>query len=223
MERGGTNNAICVLLFYSAMCMGGQHWTYKGAMDLIRNHRLDTECFASPLNSLTIATKENRDWASPPRDEGGKEMEMKFCSISKAVDGPFGSIGDFFSSPYIKGRAGLSVNPPYTEFVLERAARRATQLLDDAWINRVAFIGPDWDDAAFVSILTSSPHFVSKETRGWQEMGIFNFDWEKSPKADKKIFVLTLERKGDVGNQTTCSVSTGASRDLTPNTDPSHH
>jgi DNA-directed RNA polymerase beta' subunit len=186
---------LCMLLAYATLFPGGQQWTYL-AFDRYRSLKAEiTEGFASPLNSLALMREE------PWRPEAARDLPFDgFCSLFPTLDAPFGSIGDFFSTPI--ATPAVAVNPPYTEKVLAAAARRTVELLTDprSPVRIATFIGPaDWKDAEFEAILraAASPQLsVGAEKLTWAQANAYDLGRERPLANDvKTIYFFTLARR----------------------------
>lgn len=157
---GGARAAYRVALRYAgaAAGAGGQQWATPAPLaDALWGAGVRLEAFASPLNSLA--------WG-----RGGA-----FFSAFPDVDAPFGSRGSFFAgvcslcdAKDAKVRAssfppgGWLVNPPFTEALLERAARCVEAALATPGPPfAVYFVAPAWRDSAAWRLLAASRFLVA--------------------------------------------------------------
>ena len=129
--------AFCLLLRYDALGGHGyQAAVGEDAFDvLLAQLNCQQECFASPFNC----------------------RYERFCSAFLDVDGPFGSIGSFFSPTFAPVRGCFQANPPFVPPVMEAMAAKIDKLLRSA-SGGLTFIVivPAWTQLPFWDSLASS-------------------------------------------------------------------
>lgn len=143
--RGSDAQILLMLLEYAIYVSPGLNWQVpKSAYQyLIEKHGLTLEGCASPVNSQMLPL-------------GGK-----YCSPSFFSDAIFGSVGSIFVTD-IAGEVTL-INPPFVEDFMEAVAIKIeATLTEQKKSTTIIFIGPQWLDAKFFTILAASPHLKSR-------------------------------------------------------------
>jgi hypothetical protein len=192
LKIASKDDVLCMLMAYNSLLASGMQYTY-----LLFDHYKSvgekdkggiTECFASPLNSLTLMSHE--PWRKT------RMNFAHFCSLFSVLDSPFGSIGNFFiTSPKTKI---IAINPPYTEKVLLLAAERAIALLLDpsSPVEVASYIGPVWHDSQYeVTLRAAESKKITVQIKEytWAEADAYDMqDEHLIPAPGKKIFVCIL-------------------------------
>lgn len=144
------NSIVMMVMRYSIFDYSGQQWSIGNNVYTYISKLLGLtfglEMFASPLNN-TI-----------PR----------FCSVFSDTDSLFGSLGSFYnltSTILIESNIkAVLFNPPYLPKLLDNATTHLLKILEECKavnhnISVIAFL-PNWYDAVFTNLLTTSP-FIS--------------------------------------------------------------
>lgn len=118
-----------MVMTYASVLPGPQHWNAsRRHYEIYYEHGIRVEGFASPINAQLLAIDET----------------TKFCSLFPHVDGPFGSIGNFFDVDF----AGkVAVGPPYTEELLKRIADKVIKDCESGRPVRFYVTHANWADA----------------------------------------------------------------------------
>lgn len=131
---------FCVLARYELFAGGAGYqmaFTDEGFKWLRENLKVDTECFASPLNC----------WND------------NFCSLAVDTDRFFGSKGNFFKLiiPPIGG--AYEANPPFVEAVIDKCAESILHNLKNT-VGPLTFvvIVPDWTNCAGIKAMRDSEY-----------------------------------------------------------------
>lgn len=138
-----TASAICPMVVrYACLLPRGQQWAIPGPIyrHLVDNYGVTIEGFASPLNSQIITLRKSG---------------LGFCSLFPDVDGPFGSVGDFFQTN-LTGRSVIA-NPPFVPAIMDRMVQRINQVCEEGSV-RFFVVVPEWTDAEFYLGLLKSSH-----------------------------------------------------------------
>jgi hypothetical protein len=169
---------ICMTMYYDSLIMGPEHWAINSALDEFVTHKYDTEAFASPLNSLALEA----------RFSVAKEARLVpgYFSLNFETDKYFDSLGNLFTEGLAcKGKVWY-INPPFTEQILEDAAKFVIALLTGRKDAQVYFYGPKWDvtsstfkKANFVAILEDSPFVVEKRAVTSTDIEVFDYKKEE--------------------------------------------
>ncbi len=174
---------VSAAIRYSNLLPRGQQWhvpsvIYKKLMSVMG---ITLEGFASPFNF------------NVPR----------FCSIMPKEDAVFGSIGSFFDTS-LSGEKVI-INPPYIENILNLAAKKSLDDLDNPEETLIIFISPEWKDANYHIELSKSPYLVKKithtsgtyyyENEGARIPAKFNSTWFILSNFDLKIDYLETINK----------------------------
>ena len=139
---------FCALTRYQALGGHGSQCAVPPAcFDVLRERlHVSLECFASPMNT----------------------RHERFCSLFPDVDGPFGSIGSFFS--FRPSSGSYEANPPFEPHTLLAAVRHAEDLLTNAESRQqplsFAFVVPTWEPLPFHHQLQKSRWLRTPESAG---------------------------------------------------------
>lgn len=142
IEIGGEEATTKLLLRYSTILAGSQHWRVPVEVYKFINSHLpiDIEGFASPINSQLMMIKDN----------------ARFCSVFEA-DKIFGSLGSFFNLD-IRGKT-MTVMLPYVPALLVRAYDKISQTLESTTEPTTFIVGlPGWYDADFINNFIDSKY-----------------------------------------------------------------
>lgn len=144
-SRGSDAQILSMLLEYAMYPSPSLSWQIPKAVYqcMVEKHGLTLEGCASPINSQVL------------------EFGKKYCSPSFATDEVFGSVGDLFATD-LDGEVAM-INPPFVEDFMEAVAIKIEATLNNAKKNTtIVFVGPNWSDAKFYTLLSGSTHL--KET-----------------------------------------------------------
>jgi hypothetical protein len=176
VQTFGEEPTATMLMRYEAAGSGSYQWG-----DPVSVHRLyyvefgaRHEGFSSPLNSRFLG-----------------QSGIKFCSAFPDVDAPFGCVGNFFQVDLGKHEGGWTVNPPFIESVLERAAEKVLQCFQNGHKCYFFMNFPYWTDSRGWQLLDQSPH---KTARFDFEAGEFliqdSYGGSIRPRMKLSIFVM---------------------------------
>ena len=137
---------------------------------------VNLEGFATPINAQILAVNPN----------------LWFCSLFPDTDGPFGSQGSFFRSKFSQAR--MTIYPPFIEAVVNSTARHlATMFAEGSQLFAIIAV-PNWTDAEFYPILTTSVYckafFTIKKFENYSE------DLRGRHKLNKVDDIIVIWNKG---------------------------
>jgi hypothetical protein len=147
IEIGGCNAAVRVAMRYAAVGGTGQQWGLPQYHHdyLYEMHGVRGEAFASPLNSRYLG-----------------KPNAHFCSLFVDTDACYGSLGSFFAQDMHALRGNWTVNPPYVESLMARAAAKVCDSMTYDHPQTVFAIMPHWTDTASYELYHRSPFLVSE-------------------------------------------------------------
>lgn len=137
---------------------------------------VNLEGFATPINAQILAVDPN----------------LWFCSLFPDTDGPFGSQGSFFKTKF--SRARMTIYPPFVEAVVDQTAVHLASMFDEGEQLFAVITVPDWKDAKYYPILTTSSYckktFTIKKNENYSE------DLRGKPKLNKVDDLIVIWNKG---------------------------
>jgi hypothetical protein len=140
LSMGSRNQLATMLMRYSAIISGSQHWSIPGKIYKYIIGKYETadrtfiEGFTSPVNSQIIRLNNNK-------------RKYKFCSLFPDTDEVYGSLGSFFD--YNFSDVNVIVNPPFIEPLMNMLAKKINAILLKNSNVRWFIIVPSWRDAEY--------------------------------------------------------------------------
>lgn len=141
LRKFGNDEQIAIMcLRYSSLVAGSQQWNIPAAVYevLVNTFKITIEGFASPINSQII-----------------RYPNTKFCSLFPDIDGPFGSVGDFFEYDFVGTRA--AINPPYILDIMNATAEKVVATMETAESKNeptLLFVTvPNWTNTKYGEVL----------------------------------------------------------------------
>lgn len=144
LKRFKPNDIRHVLLRYSSIIAGSQHWSVGFSMynHLYTRYNVRWEGFSSPLNSKLLG-----------------RPGARFCSLFYDTDQPFGSLGSIFKTDLLNPlkakkpakSIAWTINPPYVIDILNLSSIKILRAVKRAMQKRVNlfiwYIMPAWTDS----------------------------------------------------------------------------
>jgi hypothetical protein len=171
---------IDMVVRYQILQPGGQQWAASDALmdELVKTHDIDTEGFASPLNSYFIRS-------------GLKAKEptkYRVCTLFKD-DSVFGCDTDFFATD-LRGRRSM-VNPVFIEKTLTDAAQKCLAALRSDQSTTIVFYGPNWEDSEYFQLLKQSPFLREHRVLNRNEFSVLTPTGEMVSRTNHTLFTLS--------------------------------
>lgn len=181
LRKFGDQNVAEMLMRYKSIISKSQHWNIPTKIyeNLVKLYDINVEGFASPLNSQLLKILE----------------KPKFCSLFPEVDGPFGSIGDFFNAD-LSGY-NIVANPPFIESLMNDMVDKIEKTFKSKKETLFVVCVPFWNDAEFYKKLEKSKYLAKNYIFKNKE---FYFEFE--------------EKKIDVGFNTSIFLLANSKREL---------